>query len=118
MFSSILMRILSVIADIGGLLGLFLGCSLLSLVEIFFFIFTGTFELIFRLRKIDTLDQEIIPPENSLDVKLSRITDHLDHMTAEFKKLHKEIKNNDENVKELSQKMLNLEQNGIFFDDI
>jgi hypothetical protein len=32
---------ISVIADFGGLLGLFMGCSVLSIVEIFYFAFLG-----------------------------------------------------------------------------
>ena len=55
---------LSVIADIGGLLGLFLGCSLLSLMEIFYFLFAAIIE---KLRqKIRTENEELAKEQHEV----------------------------------------------------
>lgn len=51
---------LLVISDLGGLLGLFLGCSLISIVEMFYYIASGLIIRLFGLRSPKKRDIAII----------------------------------------------------------
>lgn len=74
----------SVIAEVGGLLGLFMGCSLLSIIEIFYFITT----IILKLLKGCKLSTQIETNDENVLLKI----EDLKNSIGELKKFNDELK--------------------------
>ena len=96
--SLISLYIFTVVSDVGGLLGLFIGCSLLSIVEIIYFLLAALFRFAFKKcsnPKISTVqknpNQEVIDlflelrkNDNSrLDQRVSEIIKRIDKLEAD-----------------------------------
>jgi hypothetical protein len=113
----------SVISDIGGYLGLFLGCSLLSIIEIFFFLGAKIYEITTRIFCKDKKVVDIPTKSENVTLKLEKICERLEKLENDFKNLkenqHKYdeffkvelIKTKDETIKN-SSKELFLEEVG------
>ena len=99
-----------VIADLGGLLGLFLGCSLISIVEMFYYLSGGFVGALFSCfcksssRKTPS-DEVVSVSSNGSDLK--DILDALNGLTITVNNMDITIKNNH---REVNQKILNLDE--------
>jgi hypothetical protein len=67
----------AVIADAGGLLGLFLGCSALSIVELFYFFVLFVIKSITKGRRIDVDSENSFNNEKDIEQKLKDMKNHL-----------------------------------------
>mgnify|MGYP003406654927 FL=1 len=83
------------ISDAGGLLGLFMGCSLISIVEILYFIVQSIINLLFKRRKVETINLQ--RDRNDLHSIVSAMNEE---MRSGFKKLN----DLEENIKKINQK--------------
>ena len=100
----------TVVSDVGGLLGLFLGCSILSIVEIFYFLLAALFRYVLRNRansKISTVEKK----PNCQDPEIRQIFDLL-------LELRKDVNRLDQRVSECAKKIAKLESNFLEVEDI
>ena len=114
----------TVIADVGGLLGLFLGCSLLSLVEIFYFIFSALTKTIKRNHTITESMRKV-----TFDPDILKLKEDLKNLSTQFEMFSNQHENTAKNellkrvarleqyVKEISQKISNLEKHALIVTD-
>lgn len=113
-------KVQNFVADVGGLLGLFLGCSLLSLVEIFYFIFSA---LTKSFRRKNLVENEQIQEINvPMKQEILRLKEELRDLTNElsrskFSEMLKAITKLEANIKENSIKLSNLEKNVLVVED-
>lgn len=100
---------ISVIADIGGLLGLFLGCSLLSIVEIFYFLTYGIANLSKR-NKVENETPQITKTLSLIELNVSHDVSREEfyRFTINMRKSLNELK---ENFNQVNVKVKNLEEN-------
>lgn len=89
------------ISDAGGLLGLFMGCSLISVVEIFYFIIQSIINMLFKRRKVATIN--IQRDQNELFSLVSAMNEE---MRSGFKKLN----DLEENILKFNKKFDALQQ--------
>lgn len=100
------------IADVGGLLGLFLGCSVLSLVEIIHFIFAVIINI---FRKSNVVASTPQSDENSeLRQAFSQLQEEMKNFSEEVRAAHEKFEQDNQ---EVSQKLDNLEANAIVIND-
>jgi hypothetical protein len=83
----------SVISDFGGLLGLFMGCSLISIVETFYFITNGFFDIL-RRRKTSPENEKSSNAKWAQKVESKSLLEELkNEMTQLKKEIKSEVKN-------------------------
>ena len=94
-----------VIADLGGLLGLFLGCSLISIVEMFYYAVTGLLSSLFRIilsRKIERTSRSVLTVasvrERELQVSNNEILQALNTLTRSVHNINMKVDNNHREV--------------------
>lgn len=79
-----------VVADIGGYLGLFLGCSLISIVEVLFFIVLKIFSSVKKLLKLQGANDDD-RQETSTDNEIEIIKNQLVDMKNQFANMQSSI---------------------------
>lgn len=112
--------LLTGIADIGGLLGLFLGCSLLSLVEVIYFVFFALtkalrgnkFTETANINQMEASDSEIV----KLREELKNLSNHFENI--EKSKVLKRIAKLEKSEKKHFRKISNLERNSLIVADL
>lgn len=124
---------LSVISDVGGLLGLFLGCSLLSIVEIFYYLAAALKNLVKRRNQVDEpqitqIDLNVQQAIRDLLKKemgtfcveiqdnLNGMKLNLDFLTQKVKIIAVNVENASQKIENVSQKVDILEENAVVFD--
>lgn len=112
------------IADVGGLLGLFLGCSLLSLVEVLYLIISAMTKAIKKkdhiksIRKV-TVDPDIIKLKEdvkSLSIQFEMLSSQLEQIVKN--ELLIRVARLEHYETESSQKISNLEKNDLIVTDL
>ena len=93
-----------VISDLGGLLGLFLGCSLLSIVEILYYIVSGLLSVLMRNKSINKVENtgnfllattlrksEQEMPNNDILQALNQLTRTVRYINIKVDNNHREV---------------------------
>ena len=106
-FESLITRFtIPVVSDIGGLLGLFLGCSVLSIVEVFYFLFASLFRFALKNRtnsKIMTVEKEPNCQEEIIDLLLE---------------LRKDVNRLDQSVSKNTKRIIKIENDFIKVEEM
>lgn len=86
---SILYVYFLVLADVGGFLGLFLGCSVLSIIEIFFFMAAALFRVIRRLltKNKEVEESSTITENIAIGPDLKSFFERFENLELEVKRL-------------------------------
>jgi hypothetical protein len=104
----------SVIADLGGLLGLFMGCSLLSIVELFYFLANGSSFMFQKCQPqkppqvwaTKSTPKESTMKESTLISSIdNQILSALNKLTMTSKDIEKQVKENEKQLKELRKQV-------------
>ena len=103
-----------VIADLGGLLGLFLGCSLISIVEMFYYMISGLQNTLMKCRVLKGQHETprgvtMVTPYNRNDLQVSNndILHALTRIEADIRQINKKISIIDQKVLALQMERSN-----------
>ena len=103
-----------VIADLGGLLGLFLGCSLISIVEMFYYMISGLQNTLMKCRVLKGKHETpqgvtMVTPYNRNDLQVSNndILHALTRIEADIRQINKRISIIDQKVLALQMERSN-----------
>ena len=103
-----------VIADLGGLLGLFLGCSLISIVEMFYYMISGLQNTLMKCRGLKGQHETsrgviMVTPYNRNDLQVSNndILHALTRIEADIRQINKKISIIDQKVLALQMERSN-----------
>ena len=103
-----------VIADLGGLLGLFLGCSLISIVEMFYYMISGLQNTLMKCRGLKENNETprgviMVTPYNRNDLQVSNndILHGLTRIEADIRQINNRISIIDQKVLALQMERSN-----------